>query len=187
MELRDRLTVAALEAFEADGIRFTMDALAARLRVSKRTIYEQVGTKEDVIAAVINQAFESIKAQERAIIADPELDALTKLKRVLTVMPEPKALQDPRVISQVLEAYPAVYELIVEHLSTGWEATLALLDEATRQGFLRPVRPLLLREIILAAMEQMLQDDYLTVAGLSHEEALGEVIDILFVGLEIHR
>lgn len=184
MDNRERVAAAALEAFEHHGIRFTMDDLARRLRMSKRTIYEQVGTKEDVVALVINQTFATIKAQERAIIGDPDLDVLTKLKRVLTVVPARADLADPEIINQVREVYPAMYDLIVHHLSTGWEDTFALIDEATRAGLIRPVRPLVLREILLATTEQMLRDDFLASAGLTHEEALAEVVDIVFRGLE---
>lgn len=187
MDNRERVAAAALEAFEQHGIRFTMDDLARRLRMSKRTIYEQVGTKEDVIALVINEAFASIKEQERAILADPDLDVLTKLKRVLTVMPARADLADPTVIVQVRDAYPAMYDLIVKHLSGGWDAALGLIDEATRAGLIRAVRPLVLREILLATMEQMLRDDFLHTAGLTHEEALSEVVDIVFRGLETAR
>lgn len=184
MDYRDKVAAAALDAFEQHGIRFTMDDLARRLRMSKRTIYEQVGTKEDVIALVINQAFASIKQQEEAIVADPALDVLTKLKRVITAMPARADLADPAVIVQVREAYPAMYDLIVKHLSGGWDTAQGLIDEATRAGLLRPVRPLVLREILLATMEQMLRDDFLHTAGLTHEEALTEVVDIVFRGLE---
>ncbi len=187
MDNRERVTAAALEEFDKHGIRFTMDDLARHLRMSKRTIYEQVGTKEDVIAMVINAAFASIKEREAAIIANPDLDPLTKLKQVLVVQPARADLANPTAIAELREVYPAMYDLIVEHLSTGWEATLALLDEATRQGLLRPVNPLILREILLAAMEQMLRDDFLTSAGMTHEEALIEVVDIVFRGLETSR
>lgn len=184
MDNRERVTAAALEEFEQHGIRFTMDDLARHLRMSKRTIYEQVGTKEDVVAMVINAAFASIKEQEAEIIADPGLDSLTKLKRVLTVQPVRSDLANPSAIAELREIYPAMYDLIVKHLSTGWEATLALLDQATREGLIRPVNPLILREILLAAMEQMLRNDFLATAGMTHEEALVEVVDIVFRGLE---
>jgi AcrR family transcriptional regulator len=184
MSIRERVATAALEAFGHHGIRFTMDDLARRLRMSKRTIYEQVGTKEDVVALVINETFAGRKAQERAILGDPGLDVLTKLRLVLTLAPARADLADPVVITQVREAYPAMYDLIVHHLATGWEDTLALIDRATREGLIRPVRPLVLREILLATTEQMLRDDFLATAGLTHEEALAEVVDIVFRGLE---
>lgn len=185
MDYRQRVTAAALEAFEEHGIRFTMDDLARRLRMSKRTIYERVGTKEDVIALVVNETFAGIKAQEKAIIADPQLDVLAKLKRVLTVVPSRSDLTDPAVITQVREAYPAMYDLIVHHLSIGWDDTADLIEQATREGRIRPVRTLVLREILLATVEQMLRDDFLATAGLTHEEALSEVVDIVFHGLEV--
>lgn len=184
MDLRERVTVAAIELFEEQGIRFTMDELARRLRMSKRTIYEQVGTKEAIIERVINEAFASIKAREAQIIADPELDVVTKLKLVLTVMPIRTELVDPGAIGQLREAYPAMYDLIVHHLSNGWEATLALFEEARDAGRLRPVHPLILREILLASMEHMLRDDVLRATGLTHEQALAEIVDVVFRGLE---
>lgn len=187
MDLKDRVLNAAAESFEEHGVRFTMDDLARRLAMSKRTIYEQVGKKEDVIAMVINETFANIEAQERAILDDPSLDVLTKLKRILTVEPSRAEFVNPDLVAQLHDSYPAMYELIVEHLSAGWDDTLSLVEEATRQGLLRPVRPLLLREILLAVTEQMLRDDFLASAGLTHAEALAEVVDIVFRGLETTR
>jgi AcrR family transcriptional regulator len=186
MDLNERVTSAAIGLFEDRGIRFTMDELARRLRMSKRTIYEQVGTKEEILEHVINEAFASIKAREAAIIADPDLDVVSKLRQVLTAMPVRTDLVNPAAIAQVREAYPAKYDLIVEHLSTGWEATLELYAEAVRQGRLRPVNPLVLREVLLAAMEHLLRDDTLRTTGVTHEQALAEIVDLVFTGLETH-
>lgn len=187
MTLQERVTATAIELFEDQGIRFTMDELARRLRMSKRTIYEQVGTKEEILERVINDAFASIKAREAEIIADPDLDVVTKLRQVLVVMPVRTDLVDPAAIAQVREAYPDKYDLIVHHLSTGWEDTLALYEEAVGAGALRAVNPLVLREVLLAAMEHMLRDDTLRATGMSHEEALAEVVDLVFTGLETPR
>lgn len=184
MDLRARVTNAAIELFQENGVRFTMDELARRLRMSKRTLYEQVGTKEEIIEYVIKEAFASIKAAEAEIIADPDLDVLTKLKRVLTVTPTRKELVDPAAIADLREAYPAMYDLIVHNLSTGWEATLELYDQARVEGRVRDVHPALFREVLLATMQRMLDDDLLAVTGLSHEDALAEVVDVVFRGLE---
>lgn len=184
MDLRERVITVAIDLFEDQGIRFTMDELAHRLKMSKRTIYEQVGTKEQIIEHVITEAFASIKAREAEIIADDTLDAATKLKRVLTVMPTRTELVEPAAIGQLREAYPKMYGLIVHHLSTGWEATLDLFQQATRQGLLKPIHPLILREILLATMERMLRDEVLAATGLTHDQALAEIVEVVFTGLE---
>ena len=183
-DLRDRVVEAAVGLYSERGIRFTMDDLARRLRMSKRTIYEQVGTKEEVLAIVIDDAFANITARENRIIADPELDVVAKLKKLLTVMSDRAEIADPSMIRLAREAYPAVYDRIVYHLRTGWEQTLGLVEESVDQGRLRAVRATVLREILLGALDGLLREDVIAETGLTPEQALAEVVDIVFAGLE---
>lgn len=66
---RKLILSAALEAFLEDGyVGTTMDAIAGRAGVARRTLYNQFGSKAALLIAVINDR--AVGAEERSIDAD---------------------------------------------------------------------------------------------------------------------
>ena len=65
MELIDRVFYGVIEEFRENGVKFTMDSLASRLGISKRTLYETVPSKTALIEMVIDLTFADVKKQQR--------------------------------------------------------------------------------------------------------------------------
>jgi AcrR family transcriptional regulator len=183
MDILQRIRKAALVEFDEKGIRFTMDDLARRMGVSKKTLYGHVRVKDDIIAMLIEDAFASIKEQERKIVGDESLDLVEKIKRVLTIMPSFTGALDYRRVFEIRRYYPPLFQRIESHLETDWETTLTLLQEAIARGLVRPVNLDIVRETLASTMECLLRDEFLLKTGLSYETVIREVVDMLFEGL----
>jgi AcrR family transcriptional regulator len=183
VDMLPRIREAALVEFDEKGIRFTMDDLSRRLGVSKKTLYAQVRVKDDVIAMLIEDAFASIKEQERRIVGDDSLDLVEKIKRVLTIMPSFAGALDYRRVFEIRRYYPQLFQRIERHLETDWEVTLKLLEEAIGRGRVRRVNLDIVRETLASTMECLLRDEFLLKSGLSYETVIREVVDMLFEGL----
>lgn len=75
---------AAEALFVADGYELTsVDAIAARAKVSKRTVYDHFGDKQTLFSAVLEQANEAMTAHVRAAIEE-ELTSGRDLREALT-------------------------------------------------------------------------------------------------------
>jgi AcrR family transcriptional regulator len=185
MELREQLMLAALEAFNQKNFKFTMDDLARELCISKKTIYQEFSGKEDLMNETVEYFFRKVKDAERAIILDDSLDIVTKLKRVLIVMPDNRMNIDFRQISEVKQKYPKVYRQVVRHLDMEWEPTLNLYRMAVQEGKLRAVSETVFKLMAEGAMTAFLSSRELTEQGISYEAALEQMEDILFQGLEL--
>jgi AcrR family transcriptional regulator len=183
MSLATRIREAALLEFGEKGLKFTMDDLSRRLGISKKTLYVEVRDKESLLGSIIDDAFASIKEQERAAAADPSLGPIEKLRKVLAVMPSFGNRLVYRRIGEIEAQYPELYARIEGRIEADWGLTLGLVEEAIRLGLLRRVDPGVLREILFATMEQMLKDDFLKDSGLGYDQALEAVLDMLFNGL----
>lgn len=72
-------------------------------------------------------------------------------------------------------------------METGWEATIALIEQGMREGCIKPVRIPILKMMLEAALEQFFQKDILIQNGVSYQDALDEVVDILMEGITLHR
>lgn len=183
MDLNLRVIKAAIEQFDIKGIHFTMDDLSGILGVSKRTIYEQIGNKEAIIQLVIEEAFSSIKQQEKKIVSDDNLDVVEKLKRVITIMPALSGILDYRRIYEIQKYYPKLYQLIEEHLHEDWQVTLSLLEEGIEQGRIKSINLFVFKEMIFATMDRLLRNQFLLEHNLTYDEALQEAMAILFDGI----
>ena len=178
-ELRTRLRAVGMELFRRDGLRFTMQQAAAMMHISKKTIYAVYPSKE---ALLVDDAFTRIHARKQRILDGPGTLA-EKLRAVIIALPEEYTALDLQQMDLLDEKYPRVAARVREHLETGWEPTLALLEQAMGEGVIRRVSLPVLQRMISASIEDFLADRTLDAQGISYTDALDEMISILLEGL----
>lgn len=174
-----------IRAFNRKGLKFTMDDVAKELSMSKKTIYTVFRDKESLFFAMVDYLFDSIKESEQRVLNDESLDTLEKIRKVLGVIPEGYREIDFRQLYLLREKYPAIYQRVEERLETGWENTIALLEQGMREGVVRKVDIPIVKMMMEAAIEQFFQRDILLQNGISYMDALDEVVDILVDGIRI--
>lgn len=186
MKLKETILEGTIKAFNEKGLKFTMDDIAAKLGMSKKTIYTVFEDKESLFLAMVDYMFDSIKESERQVVEDKELTTLEKIRTILCVLPESYREIDFRQLYLLREKYPRIYGRVEERLETGWETTIALLEQGMEEGVLRPIRIPILKLMLEAALEQFLQRDILLRSGISYVDALDEVVGILMDGITLH-
>ena len=174
------ICVAAMDLFRQEGLRFTMQQLAQRLHISKKTLYTRYASKEELLLDMIDDAFGAIHARKRAILAE-NLPLEEKLRRVIIALPEEYAATNLCRLEELEEKFPAAAERVRLHLETGWEPTLALLEETRQAGLLRDVPFDILRTMITGSIEAFLRDESLTAQ--EYANALETMIDIFLEGV----
>lgn len=127
--------------------------------------------------------FDSIKESEQRVLNDESLDTLEKIRKVLGVIPEGYREIDFRQLYLLREKYPAIYQRVEERLETGWENTIALLEQGMREGVVRKVDIPIVKMMMEAAIEQFFQRDILLQNGITYMDALDEVVGILVDGI----
>ena len=70
--MKTRIINAFIEETRNNGIKFTMDDLAKRLGISKRTLYEHFSSKVDILDSIIDMTLVEFDEQTRRIIDNPE-------------------------------------------------------------------------------------------------------------------
>ena len=183
METRQMILEGTIRAFNRKGLKFTMDDVAKELSMSKKTIYTIFRDKESLFFAMVDYLFDSIKESEQCVLNDESLDTLEKIRKVLGVIPEGYREIDFRQLNLLRDIYPAIYQRVEERLETGWENTIALLEQGMREGVVRKVSIPIVKMMMEAAIEQFFQRDILLQNGISYMDALDEVVDILVDGI----
>ena len=88
MELRETILEGTIQVFNQKGLKFTMDDIAALLKISKKTIYTVFQDKEALFLAMVDYIFGSIKESEQKAFEDKKLTTVEKIHKILGVLPE---------------------------------------------------------------------------------------------------
>lgn len=91
--IRERLLTAARELFYADGYGVSVDAIAERAAVAKPTVYAHFGSKEALIAAVLQfvdeEWFAELGAELERRAGDPHAQLLAPFDLLVQDLPDP--------------------------------------------------------------------------------------------------
>jgi len=183
MELRETILQGTMQAFNQKGLKFTMDDIASILGMSKKTIYTVFEDKEELFLAMVDYLFDSIKESEQKVVENPDMTTLEKIRMILGVMPDSYKEIDFRQLYLLKDKYPKIYAQVERRLETGWETTIALLEQGIREGVIREVSIPILKMMLEASLEQFFQRDILISNKISYAEALEEVVNILVDGI----
>ena len=180
MDLRTQILDAAAKLFQAEGLGFTMQQVAAALHISKKTIYTVYSDKEALLLDMVDMLFEKIHRRKAELAALP-LPLEERLRAVIIALPEEYAALDFRQLDALEEKYPAVAARVRRHLETGWEPTMALLEQGIAEKRIRPVNLTVLRRVLTAAFQQLLSG---ANGGSSYAAELDDMMDILMNGIK---
>ena len=180
MELRTQILDAAAELFQAEGLSFTMQQVAAALHISKKTIYTVYSDKEALLLDMVDMLFEKIHRRKAELAALP-VPLEDRLQAVIIALPEEYAALDFRQLDALEEKYPAVAARVRRQLETGWEPTIQLLEQGIAEKRIRPVNLTVLRRILTAALQQLLSG---ARDGSSYAAELEDMMDILMNGIK---
>ena len=183
MDNKEKILEATIKVFNRKGLKFTMDDIASELSMSKKTIYTVFRDKESMFFAMVDYCFDKIKESESEILNDDSLSTVEKIRGVLAVLPSGYKDVDFRQLYTLKDKYPNIYSRVEERLETGWEKTIALINQGIEEGSIRPINVNLLKSMLEATIEQFFQRDILIRNQISYAEALEEVVNILVDGI----
>ena len=170
MTTEEKLFETTFALYQEQGVKFTMDELALRLSISKKTLYELVRSKEELVGRALMYYFDAVEREQRGIREDQSLSALEKTQRLLCAVPQ-KPLQLYR-IRELRRAFPTAYQQLANWLETGWENTFAIMDEAVNEGTLEPFDHVLFAKVYAYVIEGlMLEQELRTKADFAQEQA----------------
>ena len=173
-----------IDLFNQKGLKFTMDDVAKKMGMSKKTLYTVFEDKQSLFLEMVDYLFDSIKESEQEVLNDETLDSVSKIKKILGVMPESYKNIDFRQLYSLKAKYPRIYKRVEQRLETGWEATILLLEKGMEEGVIRKTSVPLVKMMLEASLEQFFQRDILIQNNLTYQEALDEVVEIIVNGIK---
>lgn len=164
-----------------------MDDLANRIRMSKRTLYQYITSKEDLVGEIIDTVFADMRKSHQAIANNPEVDIINRIKNVICAMPKNFPNINYKKVYEIKRYYPDLYKKIDVHLAVEWETTHQLFQAGIKNHQIQDVNVNLIRQLILGTFRSLLDDEFLLINDMTYEEALDQSVDMILNGLKMNE
>ena len=183
--IRNEILHSLIGLFNEKGLKFTMDDLAVRLHRSKKTIYACFPDKKQLLDDMVDYIFDAVQESKRQVLEEAAPDTVTQIRKLLSAMPEEYQNVDLRQLYILKEKYPEIYEHVKRRLESDWEPTVRLIRRGMREGVIRDFSIPVFRTMMESTLEQFFKRDVLIENGISYNQALQEVVDILVTGIMV--
>ena len=77
--MKERIINESIESLRREGLKFSIDTLAERLNISKKTVYKYFSNKEELAFALYRKYFADAKEQAKRLAQENSLSARKQL------------------------------------------------------------------------------------------------------------
>ena len=170
--------------FFAEGFaHLSVADLAARLHVSRSTLYRLAAGKQELVELVIDRVFNRMGKRARSEL-DGQADPAAKVAAYLgagTASVRAGGLE----FSRDLEANTGTRAVYDRHQATGMEVLAGLIEDGARAGGFRPIPAAMVVEIADAAHARLRDPGVLAALGMTHAQAIDGLIGVLLYGIAV--
>jgi AcrR family transcriptional regulator len=182
---RQRVLGAAREHFLAHGFHgVTMDDLAEGLGMSKKTIYAHFPSKTALLEAMLLDKFRRAEEELEAITSECSADFPTGLHRLLACVQRHTEEIRPPFVRDLQREAPDLFQVVQARRREVIQRYFSkVLGEGRREGLIRKDIPVhLIIEILLGAVEAIVNPPRLAELGLSPKSGLTAIISVILQG-----
>ncbi|WP_073095136.1 TetR/AcrR family transcriptional regulator [Cyclobacterium lianum] len=138
MEAKEKIIQVALEQFMVYGIRaVTMDQIARQVGMSKKTLYEEFSSKEDLVNAAFEIALREDECAFDQMMEEDEgvIDHLLRMTRYLR---ERFSSMNPLVMHEIQRFYPQCWKKLEDFKRDhAWKGIVEVLEKGKQSGDFR--------------------------------------------------
>ena len=186
LEIKRRILDAARDEFFLHGFsRVTVDEIAGKLGMSKKTLYRFFPSKEDLVNEVARVQLEEMDRSCRSYVSDENMDFVERLKGMMTYV----AMQYARVGKIVLEDLqkhaPHIWKQVSAHRSEMIQERFGkLLAEGMEKGiFRKDIDKELILLIYTNAMQNVISPEILSHIPYTAAQVFEAIIKVIFEGI----
>ena len=163
----------------------TSDDIAARLGISKATLYKAFSGKKEILREVIRGFLDDTLAKVERLIGDRSLGFVEKMVALFSFLGSQMALFEPVLIRDLQRCVPEIWREIEEFRQDKIVRNFKIILEAgRREGYFRADVDI---DLLLAMFARLIQDFVnpasLIRSGRSPAETFESVIKVFFQGI----
>ena len=192
MTQKEKVVVHVAEVIKTLGIKSVrMDDVATSLGISKRTLYEMFGDKEELLYRSVLYISER-HAREVLEKVEGYTNSLEMLFMCSQAILDSGAASDAekRVVINIKKFYPDIYAKVrVFHTEMGMKHLQAVIERCSREGFIDPsVDVELMTRLFFSMMTSFVYDNSIVIpAEVTREEAYGALWINFFRGISTQK
>ena len=180
---RSAETLQALEALIlSEGFsQLSVSEIAARLKCSKRTLYELAPSKKSLVLRALNNFFSRIREQGDHVAENASGPAQI-VYEYLQVGEYASERLSQAVVADIDDWEPA-RALWRNHIGLRVEGLYKIIDKGVKEGTFREVSPVFMAEVTFASINRLRDPDFNERTGLTISEAFHELYLMLLHSL----
>lgn len=139
MEIQERILDTAFNLFSQFGTRsITMDDIAQKMGVSKKTLYAHFADKDELVTHAISRYLLSVENDSKATQQTAE-DAIDELFLVMQMLDKQFRHMKPFVLLDLQRYHSTAYQAFLSYRDTSLQSTIREnLERGIREGLYRP-------------------------------------------------
>lgn len=185
MDKREQILSALAELAHTRGVyRVTVDELASRAGVSKRTIYRYFRSKDEIVEALLDRFMNEMAGQVEHIIdsGDKPADILTGV--VKFAARSGRTLINPLVLDDLRRYYPGLWNKIEKFRADKIQQNfIKVLIKNRKEKDLRQIDPGILSAAFTASVQAVVNPEFILNNGLTFEETVKQLIELFMHGI----
>ena len=184
MNEKQKILNLALETFLSEGFyKTTMDDLAAKLRISKKTIYKNFSTKEDLLKEVTqfflktnhDAVVDSVKSQSNAV---DQLFGITKTIGAIVTRVSDKMISD--LHNYAPELWKEIDEFRTKMMIKGFTK---IIKQGKKEGYIRNINTDIMITSFISSLRGVANPEFVISNKITISEALETTISIFLNGI----
>ncbi|HWP98405.1 MAG TPA: TetR/AcrR family transcriptional regulator [Syntrophomonadaceae bacterium] len=184
MEIKNRIIHACQDLIMECGYRgFSMNELAARSGVSKRTLYRRFRSKDQVIEATLDMFMQDMGQDLESTIMQPG-DPVTIMNDIFAqLLARGQFTLNSRSLDDLRRYYPHLWAKIDQFRRTRIHYIFSLLSPPGQPGLIHDVDPRIVLAVLTASIQAVLNPEFILSNGLTFEETAPQLSRVLLEGI----
>lgn len=185
-EIRARiLAVAKEEFFKFGPSKVTIDEIAAKLGMSKKTIYKFFDSKDAIVSAVTSTTMDEMKSCCQEVIHNEEVDFVDKLRQMMTIVAIQYSKLGRPLIEDLQKNAPHIWKQIHEFRQERIHKDFGnLLREGMQKGMFRnDIDEQLILLIYSNAVQTIITPEILMHLPFTAAQVFEAIVKVLYEGI----
>jgi AcrR family transcriptional regulator len=186
IELKHRILQTSCELFFKNGIsRITLDDIAGKMGMSKKTLYKFFDGKDELVREVAQMQMDEMTNTCAILRKNTNIDFLDRFRAMLTNVAEQFSKMGRPLFEDLAKNNPHLWQWVSECRERNIEENFGgLLREGIEKGYFRSdINRDLLMMIYSSAIQGIINPDYLMNAPYSAAQVYEAVMSVVFEGI----
>ncbi len=181
---KDKILNAACEVFFSKGFyKIPIDEIAISLKMSKKTIYKNFSTKEDLVREVAYSFIKTHSSNIAAIISK-KYNAVEKLYHIFSYLGSAILKVNDKWFSDFHDHFPEIWEEIEEFRLKFMTANISrIIDQGKKEGYVIKQPSIIIINIFISSVRGIINPDFILLNKMPVILALESTLGILMSGI----